>query len=122
MAQWQTALEVYKHHFDLFIKAVALYFTIIGAAAGFMYRDNIPVTSQRALSILIGLLSAVAMLGCWVSYRYVKRLQEFVSAITSELQLKEFPFTGALAVTGLFAWTAGGLVVIALLNAVLFIG
>ncbi|HZF08423.1 MAG TPA: hypothetical protein VFE33_06490 [Thermoanaerobaculia bacterium] len=121
MAQWQTAMEVYKHHFDLFLKAVALYFAIVGAVAGFMYRDSFPLSSQRALSVLIAFLSVVTMMGCWMSFRYVKRLRDLVSALASDLRLKDFPFTGALSVSGLFSWTAGAIAVLALLNAFYFI-
>jgi len=121
MTQWKTALEVYRHHFDLFLKAVALYFAIVGALAGFIYRDNMPLASQKSLSILISLLSIVSILGCWLSRRYVKALQTLVDTIARELHIKDFPFTGALNITALFAWTSGVLVIIALFNAFWFI-
>lgn len=121
MTQWKTALEVYRHHFDLFLKAVALYFAIVGALAGFIYRDNMPLASQKSLSILISLLSVVSLLGCWLSRRYVKTLQALVGSLARELHIQDFPFTGALNITSLFAWTSGALAIIALLNAFWFI-
>jgi len=119
--QWQVALAVYQHHFDLFLKAVFLYFAIVGALAGFIYKGNLPIASQKTLSVLIGLLSIVAMLGCWMSRQWVKKLRVLVDTVARELHIQEFPFNGALSVAGLFAWTAGALTILALINAYWFI-
>jgi hypothetical protein len=103
LEQWKTVMEIYRHHWDLFLKAVVLYFAILGGLAGFLFRESTAPAAQRGLSLLAAALSVITFIGCLMARAYVRRLQSFSDDLAQLLEMPKFPLSGALAVTGLFA-------------------
>jgi hypothetical protein len=97
LEQVKLHLDVYKTHFDLFVKAMALYFAALGAVAGFIYGKDANQASQ-ALSIVIVIGSLAFLAGCVASYGWVKQVEESVRKAEDWLKIHPFPFSGAKGV------------------------
>jgi hypothetical protein len=112
LSQLEMWLDVYKHHFDLFLKGVAFYLAAAGALGGLIYREHATSAAQRTLSLGLEVFSTAAVLGCLISWRFVARLREDTDAIASAVGIRPFPYWGACAVTLLFACVALGLTIL----------
>lgn len=60
----ETHVSLYKHHFDLFFKALILYLAVVGAVAGYVFRPEIDAMTRAALSLFAFLCSGLAIFGC----------------------------------------------------------
>lgn len=92
-------LDAYKHHYELFLKGMLLYLAAIGAVAAYIYRDGVAHQVREMLSIMVGLGSAICVIGCISSWRWVGLIETRVNKICSELGVVDFPFMGAKHVT-----------------------
>jgi hypothetical protein len=97
LEQVKMHLDVYKTHFDLFVKAMALYFAALGAVAGFMYGKDASQASQ-ALAIVIVIGSLAFLVGCAASYSWVEQVEQSVRKAEKWLDIHPFPFSGAKGV------------------------
>jgi len=104
LEQLKLHLDVYKTHFDIFVKGTALYFAALGAIAGFMYRDGATQASQVALSSLVIGGSLTYLAGCVVSLRWVFELERSVREAEKRLGISPFPFSGAKGVIGMVSF------------------
>ena len=100
LEQLRLHLDVYRNHFELFVKAMGLYFAALGAIGGLMYRDGVSRSSQVAFSALIVSGSIIFLDGCIVSLRWVRDLEVSVRGAEMQLGIKPFPFSGANGVIG----------------------
>jgi hypothetical protein len=96
--QLKMYIDVYKYHFDLFLKGVVLYLATVGAIAGFIYRSGASVESQVVLSAIVSIGSIIAMFGCYVSRKWVIALEEAVNNLAEQAGAERFPFSGAKGV------------------------
>jgi hypothetical protein len=94
LTQYQSFLDIYKHHFDLFLKGILGYLASISVMAGFIFRTETSKYHKIALSVVIPLASLVAFLGCLKSRRWVLDLQSSIDSIEGELKVQPFPFSG----------------------------
>jgi len=115
MSQLEMWLDVYKHHFDLYVKGVAFYLAAASTLAGLIYQQSITATARQSLSVVLTLFSFVTFAGSIVSCLFVRRLQADVDAIAAVLGIRSFPFSGANRVTILFAATGLVLTLVATL-------
>ena len=88
-------LEIYKHHFDLFVKGTVVYLALLGAIAGYIFRAEATLASQAALSLFATAISTLAFVGCLVSGRWVAELEAVIGRIAHSLRVEPFPFSGA---------------------------
>src|ERR1035441_1669360 len=91
----QMYLDVYKHHFDLFVKAVFLYFATMGATAGYVFAGSTTRGAKIAVLLVGAALSLVAECACVVSRRWVVAVDRRVAKFAEELGVESFPFNGA---------------------------
>jgi hypothetical protein len=95
LKQLSLFLDIYKQHFELFIKSAVVYLAVLGATAGYVFRDGAGRGSQVALSVFIVLLSGLAIFACEVSGRWVRDLEAVADKIADSIQVERFPFSGA---------------------------
>jgi len=99
LEQYKTFADVYKHHFDLYVKGYVVYFGAMGALCGFLYRQDHGAASKLYISFLIPIISIVAFIACVQSRKWVHDLKSAMEKIERELGVESFPFTGALGIT-----------------------
>jgi len=97
--QYETLMETYSNHFDLFIKGMSLYFLIVGASAGVAFTEGSP---RRVLVIFIAFTSIVGVFGVVPCYIWVRHIGKQISELEDYLGMKKFSFTGAKSITILF--------------------
>ena len=100
-------IDVYKHHFDLFVKTVFLYFAAMGTAAGYVFRTSATPESKMAVCGVAAAVSIVAVVTCIVCQKWVLRLENTVTAMCIQLALLPFPFSGAKTMPILTAVVGG---------------
>jgi hypothetical protein len=93
--QLELYLEIYKHHFDMYLKAVALYLAVLGGVLAYLFRAETSAADRRILASFIVLLSVGAVVGSLLSRRWVIDVQRIHHAIAADLGYPLFPFTGA---------------------------
>jgi hypothetical protein len=81
-------IDLYKHHFDLFLKGVAGYLAIIGFIAGAITKA--PSRSNRiALFGLISVVSLFAFVGSVISWNWVRVMRDGMHDLCKTLDLVE---------------------------------
>lgn len=90
-------LDIYKHHFDLFLKAMLLYLAAVGAIASFIFSgaSNSAAIVRLTLAFGIPCGSIIALVGCLVSNRWIMRVEKICNDLTDKLEVPLFPFSGA---------------------------
>lgn len=97
--QMSMYVDVYKHHFDLFVKGVFLYFAVMGAAAGYVFGSATSRGSRIAVLLMASAISLVAQSACVVSRKWVRAVAMRVEKIAERLNIDAFPFDGAASIT-----------------------
>jgi hypothetical protein len=100
-AQLSSYLDVYKHHFDLFVKGVFGYFVVVGALTNFAFDEGQPVRRGVLFALTISIASVIAFFSCVISREWVKDLERAVRRITDALSGEPFPFSGAKGILGI---------------------
>jgi membrane protein implicated in regulation of membrane protease activity len=100
-------MDVYKHHFDLFVKGVVIYFAAMGAIAGYVFNDTLNSGTRVAVSSVAGIFSLLAVLACLLSRRWVTIVERHVAMMCHQLGLAPFPFSGARHMTIITAILCG---------------
>ena len=93
--QFAIYIEVYKQHFDLFVRGSGLYVVAVGILAGILFRDVTANSTRSLLSFGIAAFSFAALFGCIVSWVWVRQLQKNIDHYTSIIQAESFPLGGA---------------------------
>ncbi|MGI9450932.1 MAG: hypothetical protein ACR2QH_09920 [Geminicoccaceae bacterium] len=114
-AQFKIYLDAYKHHHDLYIKAITLYFTVFAMIVGYFYKDNAYADSRWILPIIVFVLSFAASSGSVLYYRWVVRMRFIVDEIADDLHLRRFPFTVTLETSIVFAFSSLAIGVLSLM-------
>src|SRR5262245_54462656 len=95
-------LSVFRHHWDMYMKAHALFLTSVGAIGGYVYRPEATQGQRTILTALVALVGAGAVVGSWASYRWVQEFAAAVHSLESRLGDTRFPFSGTFRVIILF--------------------
>jgi hypothetical protein len=105
--QLELYLDIYKHHFDIYLKAVALYLAVLGATLAYLFRAETKDADRAILALFIVFLSVGAVAGSLFSRRWVVDVQRIHHGISSHLGYPPFPFTGAIRVVTLITSLCG---------------
>ena len=106
-------LGLYKHHFELFLKGLALYLGIIGGTAAYVYRDGAATSARVPLSVFVIFVSLLAAGGCMVSLEWVSSMDRIITRLSTAVGLEPFPMRGA---RGIVMTVMLGAVVVLLLS------
>jgi hypothetical protein len=108
-------LDLYKHHFDLFLKALAGYLAVLGFIGSSLCGSVATQETRIVLSSLISVASLGGIAGAVISIKWVRALRARMLKICQLLGVEEPPLqsaehivTGALCVFVLFL--IGGIV------------
>ena len=111
-------VDLYKHHFDLFVKGYVVYLAIIGAVAGFVFRpETDPLT--RMLLLAFAVLASVLATAAWVTaIVWSGAFAAEVLVVCRRLGDVRIPMFGTrviliLGTLGSLALTAGGIYLLA---------
>ena len=82
-------IDLYKHHFDLFLKAVAGFLAVLGFIGNAV---NGPQTSHQnriVLAALMSVASIVALEGSVIAKQWVRLMRDKIKKLCDELQIEE---------------------------------
>jgi hypothetical protein len=98
LSKWQIGvyMETYRHHWEIFIKAVILYFAVIGSVVGYVFGVSAAShSSRRVLALAASIVSVFAMWCCVVSYAWVSYLERLLEQAWRSLGLEPFSLLAA---------------------------
>jgi len=112
-------VDLYKHHFDLFVKGFVVHLAIIGSGAGLAFSDKLDPFTRRWLLILVVALSIVSVVAWIVSLRWAYRFAQQFEDLCDRIGMERLPTFGvkaiiALATTGSLFFAVVGIVLLAL--------
>ena len=112
-------LEVYRTHFELFVKAFVLYLATVSVISGFILEKELEIVTEVVLGLLITIGSAVTICACLVCRGWTLKTRETMNEIADNLGWKPFSFSGAtgmiwvvISVGGIFYYVGIGLVIL----------
>lgn len=111
-------VDLYKHHFDLFVKGYVVYLAIIGAVAGFVFRPETDPMTRRLLLAFAVLASALATAAWITAIIWSGAFAAELLAVCHRLGQVRMPVFGTriillLGTLGSLALTAGGIYLLA---------
>ena len=95
----KTYLDIYKHHFELFVKAGAGYLASVAFITGIIFSTTAEKQTKSVLCISLCGGSILAVFGAFFSRYWVLCLEKEVRKLSSDLKVGAFPFIGAKMVT-----------------------
>ncbi len=106
-------VDIYKHHFDLWLKGYVFYLAIIGSTAGFIFgKDTSPVT-RKFLMLFAVTVSAVSLIAWFVGWMWAKdfsiAVERVAPANSPPLALKGFRTAIVLGFVGAVVILCGSL-------------
>lgn len=110
-------LDVYRHHFDLFIKGGVIYLAIMATLAGYIFRAEVTRPTQATLMLFAAILSLLGIAGCRISRAWVKQLSAVVNDLSKAVSVPQFPFSGAVRITILIELMCSVFLLVALASA-----
>lgn len=86
-------VDLYKSHFDFFIKGVIVYLAMVGAIAGYIFRSDITASTRYSLGALASLLSLIAFFATQTSIDWQKDTEKRIAVVSNELGIDPISFT-----------------------------
>jgi hypothetical protein len=93
LLKWQVELYVdtYRHHWEMFIKAITLYVVAMGAIGGYVFGASAGDPSLRSVIALAASVVSVFALWCFIlSYRWVQYADVSLNGAMRSLGLPDF--------------------------------
>ncbi len=107
-------VDVYKHHFDLWLKGYVIYLAVVGSAAGLIFRADASPDVRRFLMLFVVTVSAVSLVAWFVGLKWAKTfsaaLERIAPVNSPPLALKAFRMCIALGLVGSVVILGGTLV------------
>ena len=91
-------VDLYKHHFDLFLKGYAVYLAIVATVAGFVFRGEIEPVTRAALLLLVALVSIAAVIAWSTAFFWARAFGSQVQSLCRELGIPSMPMFGVKAI------------------------
>jgi hypothetical protein len=82
-------IEIYKQHFDLYVKGVAGYLVVLGFIGGIVTKPETVREDRIALSLLVSLASVFGIIGSVISLRWVRTMKEKLQRLSAFLDLED---------------------------------
>ena len=103
LKHYEMLIETYRHHFDLFIKGVAVYLLIISAVCGFMFSRE-SIANRQGLAWFVLGISLIGLNGLRPCYRWLRTISASCRKYEEVLELEEFDFNGARGIVDAVKW------------------
>lgn len=104
-------IDVYKHHWDMYVKGNVFLYAIIGALTGYTFRDGASTVERMALSVLVAFAAAIGIFASRRGRAWLRDFKHQIHAIEARLGEERFPLAGVDQTLALFGW--GSLVLLA---------
>lgn len=83
-------VEIYKHHFDLWLKAYLAYLAIIGVVAGILFKPDTPIASRNFLIIFVAAISLLAVIAWIIGIVWIKLFERTLGQLSTVANLPLF--------------------------------
>ena len=90
--------DIYKHHWDLFLKGFALYLVACSVIAGYTVSQNIDPWQRVSAGAAISVASLFSFWGVNVSQRWLTTVVTKLVSLASESKVETFEFDGPIRI------------------------
>ena len=91
-------VDLYKHHFDLFVKGYLIHLAIIGTSAGFIFRQESDYGTKLGLAIFAAVIAICGACTWGVSFLWAIAFCNQVQELAHKLNVAPLPMFGLKAV------------------------
>lgn len=98
-------VDLYKDHFNLWLKGYAVYLAILGALGTIFFKTGTTTTVKYALCFISIIVSITSGLACTIALKWLVRVRSRIEEVSKILGIEPFPVFGAIGV-GLVATVA----------------
>jgi hypothetical protein len=88
-------VDLYKHHYDLFVKGYLFYLAIVSAIASVVFGNNDKTSVKTYLMILAAVISGLSAFSCLNAVEWVNKTKGKIGRLTEKLSLEEIHFVEA---------------------------
>jgi hypothetical protein len=88
------AIELYKHHQELFLKWIGLYGATITALSVYLFHAEVTLYGRRLIPLLIAFGSLPVAVGCLGMFYWTRQLETWVKRMSDELGVSSAPYFG----------------------------
>ncbi len=106
-------LDLYKHHFELYLKGFFIHLVVVGAISGFLFATESPAVGNAAIALAsMGLVvTIVGLLGSILAFVWAFRMRSVCLTMCNKLSIEPPPMFGGIATTILLMMGSVGLIV-----------
>lgn len=96
-------MQMYQHHYELFLKALFFYFAAVGAIGSYVFRPEASAEQQRWFLVTVICTSVASLVGCWISLRWWFAIKGATDRLCAHLELEPLPLFASKYLIALFA-------------------
>jgi hypothetical protein len=85
-------IDLYKHHYDLFLKAAGIYLAVVSVLAGYMFRADVNFVTKCALSTIVSIAALIGFLGGRLYKEWLTSTEISVGNISDKLGIAPVVF------------------------------
>jgi len=85
-------IDLYKHHYDLFLKAAGIYLAVVSVLASYIFRADVNFATKCALSIIVSIAAIIGFLGGKLYIEWLTSTEKSVSDISNKLGIVPIVF------------------------------
>lgn len=75
-------IDIYKHHFDLWLKAYLAYLAIIGVVAGILFRPETPSDSRQFLVLFVVTVSLLSVIAWVIGLAWIRQFEKILDQLS----------------------------------------
>jgi len=85
-------IDLYKHHYDLFLKAAGIYLAVVSVLASYIFRADVNFATKCALSIIVSIAAIIGFFGGKLYIEWLTSTEKSVSDISNKLGIVPIVF------------------------------
>jgi hypothetical protein len=101
-------LDIYKHHHEIAIRTVTVYFAAVGVLVGYVFRTDVAAGVRAGLLILVLLASSLLVFACHRTRTWLKNMDGALETLSEQLRLVPAPIlsqgSSSILITEVAAW------------------
>ena len=76
-------VEIYKHHFELWLKAYLAYLAIMGVVAGILFKPETPLDSRKFLVLFVVTVSLLSVVAWSIGLVWLRQFEKTIDQLSA---------------------------------------
>ena len=120
LEQLKLYFDLYKHHWDLYLKAHVLFYAVVGALGGYLSKAEVTSHERTLLTSAMAVGACVACIASAIGLQWLKTIQFIVQSLEARLGALHYSFEAARRILVTLGTASFGIAVTAIVRLVLW--